>query len=329
MRARGESTSLKKILNPVTKKILSGVVIASVVVFFWQTLSANWHRLQNYSVTLNVQYIWSLLLFAIAVVTSGFLAGLVLRGLQQKEVDLNAAMFAHLGSWLVRYIPSVAQPMFKMNWAAQRAISRAVGLLGFLYEFAFMQLASIVGSVAIILMLQFAAFTDSNVVPWSIGLFISGAMAILALRYLVNPIAVKYSKMRKLESTAQLPVMTWGWIFSLMAGFTIPRLINGFAIIIVAMDLVPGMSIETAAVIAATYTIASAIGVLWVFVPSGIGVREAIFLLLAAAVGVDLIDAIVISVVVRLVSTLSDLVVGAAYGSSLLLTKANGPRREV
>jgi len=303
----------RKFLNPTTKRILSVVVVGSVFAFFWQSLSGNWERVQQYSVGFSANFVLSFGVFALAVLSSGVLAGLVLRALGQRAVNITSATRAHLGSWVIRYIPSVAQPMYKMNWAAQNGIRRSVGLLAFLYEFAFMQIASVIGSLALIFLVRNESFSNEQILVWGSLLFASGLAAIIALRYLVNPVASRISQMRKLNGNERLPVMTWFAILSLLAGFIIPRIINGLGVGLVTLSLIPDMTIDSVLVVAAVYTIASAVGVLWVFVPSGIGVREATFVALLAALGFSIVDGIIISVVVRLISTLSDVLVAVIF----------------
>lgn len=156
----------KKILTATTKRILAAVVIAAVVTFFGISLSTNWERVQSYSIQFSLVYLVSFVIFALAVVSSGTLAGAVLRALGQRSVNIVAATRAHLGSWIIRYIPSVAQPIYKMNWAAQNGIRRSVGLLGFLYEFAFMQIASIVGALALIFILRTESLGSDDLLFW-------------------------------------------------------------------------------------------------------------------------------------------------------------------
>lgn len=296
-----------------TKRIFAAVVIAVVLAFFWISLSSNWERVQSYSIEFSVVYLLSFVIFALAVVSSGALAGAVLRALGQRSVNIVAATRAHLGSWIIRYIPSVAQPIYKMNWAAQNGIRRSVGMLGFLYEFAFMQIASIVGALALIVVVRTESLGNDDLLFWGIILSSTGIASIFALRYLVNPVATKIIRMRKLESAERLPTISWPATIALLIGFVFPRALNGLGVAFVALILIPTYSVDDVAVIAAAYTIASAVGVLWVFVPSGIGVREATFVALMVALGFEIVDGIVISVVVRLVSTLADALVALIF----------------
>lgn len=119
--------------------------------------------------------------------------------------------------------------------------------------------------------------------------------------------------MRKLNETERLPQISWPATFALLIGFVAPRALNGIGVAIVSLALIPTFTISDVVVIAAAYTIASAIGVLWVFIPSGIGVREGMFVALLATLGFDVVDGIVISVVIRLISTLSDALVALIF----------------
>jgi uncharacterized membrane protein YbhN (UPF0104 family) len=64
--------------------------------------------------------------------------------------------------------------------------------------------------------------------------------------------------------------------------------------------------------LACAYVIAGAVGILAIAVPSGIGVRESVFVFLAAPF-VNTQEAIVLSLAARLWATLADVIVAAIY----------------
>jgi uncharacterized membrane protein YbhN (UPF0104 family) len=102
---------------------------------------------------------------------------------------------------------------------------------------------------------------------------------------------------------------------ALFGQFMLPRIINALAVVAITVAIVP-VTVEQALLVGGSYAIASAIGILAVFVPSGLGVRESVFVGFATLGGVSLVDAIMLSIVVRVISTASD----AAIGVGVLAT---------
>jgi hypothetical protein len=293
--------------------VLAFGVVGVVAYFFATTLIANWERVAKYPIVVDLSTVSATVIFALAVVVSGVLWARVLHALGERHIDHWSATEAHLGSWLVRYIPSVAQPLYKVNWASGRGVRRATAFLAFLYEFAFVQLASILGSLVVLLLARASMLANDQVVMLSLVLIVTGVAGIGALRYAVNPVAARLAKARKIEDFGALPAIGWGTAGSLVGLFTLPRIVNGIGVVLLTASLLPGTSTVDAIAIAAAYTIAGAIGVLWVFVPSGLGVREATFVAILASLGFNVVDAIALSVVARLCSTIADLVVAGIF----------------
>jgi glycosyltransferase 2 family protein len=309
----------RRILRPV----LTITVVGAVLYFFATTLAANWDRVQRYSVGVNFETVGATTIFALAVVVSGWLWALVLRALGERHIGVWSATEAHLGSWLVRYIPSVAQPLYKVSWASARGVRRATAFLAFLYEFAFVQIASIMGALVVLVIARSDTLGNDQVWSLSLLLVVTGAIGLVALRYLINPIATRVARLRRIEEFDSLPTMPWRNVTPLVGAFTLPRIINGVGIGLLTVSLLPGIAMNDVVAIAAAYTIAGAIGVLWVFIPSGIGVREATFVAILAAIGFDVVDAIAIAVLARLSSTISDLLVAGVYGTMKYFSKSS------
>ncbi len=310
-------------MSPTLRKALRLTLMVALVgavgYFFASTLASNWERVQGYDLRVGPAEVSSLFFFAGSVVVSGWLWQLVLRALGERHIGWWSATAAHLGSWVVRYIPSVAQPLFKVNWASKEGVRTSVGFLAFFYEFALMQTGSILGAIVAIVIARAELITNESLVVYG-GLLVLAAVAgLVAIRYLVNPVVTKIAKMRKMDDVRSLPHMSLVAIARLVGGYTLPRVVNGVGVGFLAVSILPaGTTFWDLVTIAAAYTIASAIGVWAVFVPSGIGVREAAFVAIVSALGVSVVDAITISIVVRLYSTFADGIVAALYGAMRL-----------
>lgn len=312
-------------MSPTLRKALRVTLLVALIgavgYFFVTTLMSNWERVSQYDFSVTPLTLGSIAFFAGAVVLAGFNWHRIMVALGETHISRWSAVESHLGSWIVRYIPSVAQPLFKVNWAAKHGVRKSTAFLAFLYEFALMQTASIAGSLIVIVVARSEFFSDAELVFATVALVALTAAGLLALRYLVNPVAKRVAKLRRIDEFESLPTMSFGSVLSLTASFTVPRFVNGIGVAMIAVTMIPSWTIFDLFVWAAAYTIASMIGIWWVFVPSGIGVREAAFVAILSAFGMNVVDGIAISIVVRLVSTVSDLVVAAIYGGMTLRSK--------
>jgi uncharacterized membrane protein YbhN (UPF0104 family) len=107
---------------------------------------------------------------------------------------------------------------------------------------------------------------------------------------------------------------------ALFGQFMLPRIVNALAVVAITVAIVP-VTVEQALLLGGGYAIASAIGILAVFVPSGLGVRESVFVGFATLGGVSLVDAIMLSIVVRVISTVSDAAIGVGVGVLATVTR--------
>ena len=98
-----------------------------------------------------------------------------------------------------------------------------------------------------------------------------------------------------------------------------PRILNGIGFVLIAATVVVVTPAEWLP-FAAAYVLAGAIGILAFFVPSGLGVREAVIVLILSQY-IATADAVVISLLARLLSTLGDGVIALIY----LGLRANHP----
>jgi uncharacterized membrane protein YbhN (UPF0104 family) len=102
-----------------------------------------------------------------------------------------------------------------------------------------------------------------------------------------------------------------GLYFSLL--YLAPTLTNGIAAGLVSYGILGSFEFRKFVIVASAYAIAGAIGTLAVFAPSGIGVREGVFVAILVVAGFLPIDAIIISILARFISTLSDLFVVGVF----------------
>jgi uncharacterized membrane protein YbhN (UPF0104 family) len=314
-------------LGPRARKVLryaiTALVVAAVAVLFARALSDNWAEVVEADLGFHPLYLAATVVFALAVPVSGLLWGAIVNRLApDRHVGIREAIAVHCSSWLLKYIPGqVGSFLNKVVWGQRRGYSRTLMAVTFLYENIFLQIASIVPSVVIILVTVGVGVFQQNPVALALPLLalvplilvlhpgIFRRLLDLATRRLLKqPIPPEYTLRPAATAT-------------LLTGFVLPRIINGIGFVWIAATVAevgPGDWLY----LAAAYTLAGAIGILAVFVPSGLGVREAVVFVLLVAIGIPAGQAVIISLLARLLSTVADGLIALIYaGLRLSLRK--------
>jgi uncharacterized membrane protein YbhN (UPF0104 family) len=182
-----------------------------------------------------------------------------------------------------------------------------------IYESLFLQITGLVGGIVIFILA--IGLPDIDLIALElVGLvvLISVFFLLLSRNFLILLLRFLPSKNLKLtlDKNHFLP-------FHKSLGFSVlyllPTLINGSAAGIISSGTLGVVQFREFVAIVAAYAIAGAIGTLAVFVPSGIGVREGIFVTILVIGGFSSIDAIVVSILARFLSTLSDFLVAGVF----------------
>ncbi|MCL3862709.1 lysylphosphatidylglycerol synthase domain-containing protein [Actinotalea sp. K2] len=293
------------------------VVLGLVGYFFARSLAANWDAVREIEIEINCYSVAAVVLFAVAVLVSGLLWGSMLSHLGRLRVPVTDAIRVQCASWLLKYVPGqVGSVANKVMWAHQRGISRTLVVITFVYENVFLLLGSVVPTV-VILLVHDAVSGTAGASSTALGSLIPVLLALVPLllvtdrrlfRWAVNLVARRALKRDVPHEyfLGSLPAIG----YQLM--FLVPRLINGlgFVLIVASFLDVPESSYVP---LAAIYVLAGAIGILAVFVPSGLGVRESVIVLLASRY-MPVEQAIVLSLLARLYSTVGDILVALVYG---------------
>jgi len=301
------------------KRLLRGgltvAVLAVVAYFFGRGLADNWTAVQQIDIQVNAWSVGAVVLFGGAVVVSGLLWGHMLSLLGGTRVTTADAVRVQCASWLLKYVPGqVGSVTNKVVWAGQRGISRTLVVITFVYENAFLLLGSIVPTAIILLFADaFVGETDDL-----LGTLIPVVIALVPLLLVTNRRVFRWAVNLVARRALKRDVPREYFLGSRDAlgyqlAFLVPRVINGvgFVLIVVSFLDVP---VSAYLPLAAAYVLAGAIGILAVFVPSGLGVRESVIVLFAARY-LPVEQAIVLSLLARLYSTVGDGVVALVYGA--------------
>lgn len=290
------------------------VVVGVVAVFFVRALRANRASLIENPVTLGWWVAIALLAFVAAVAVSGVLWGRIVARLERRPLAATEAIRVHFASWLLKYVPGQAGFVVnKVMWAQRRGTSRTLALISVVYENAFLLVASTVPMVAALLVARAFAGSDAGVSgdAW----LVAGGVAVLLvflhpriLRGVIGTIVRRVAKRRVPDSYFLSGREVIGWV----AAFTVPRLINGIGVVVIGVA-VADVGTDAWIPLIAAYAIAGALGIMAIFVPSGLGVRESAFVVLVTG-ALPLDRAIVVALVARVVSTVADVAIAAALG---------------
>lgn len=291
---------------------LTILVIGVVGYFFTTALARNWDAVRDIDVVVNGWSVASVITFALAVVCSGLLWGSLITHLGDVPVGRLEAIRVHCASWLLKYVPGqVGSVANKVAWGTRRGISRTLVVISFVYENVFLLLGSIVPSVIILAFVDGIGDGDElwqQVLPGVLAAvplllvmdrrLFHRAVGLVGRRVLKQPVPPQYFLS---------PLAALGY----QAAFLGPRVLNGIGFLMVAVTIVD-VPVSAYVPLAAGYVLAGAIGILAVFVPSGLGVREGVIVLVAANY-MPVEQAIVLSLVTRLFSTAADVVVAGIY----------------
>ncbi len=297
----------------VLRWIVTILVVGVVGWLFARSLIANWAEVRAQHLGFSWLWIPATLCFALAVVVTGSAWGRIVRWLDPSaQVLAREAIAVQCLSWVLKYIPGqVGSVANKVMWAGKKGISRTLIVISFVYENVFLQIASIVPAAVILLIGLGPGIFGSNatlllapllvLIPAGIVLYAPAFRRIIDLparRVLKRPVPAEFflSGPRALISSLE---------------FVLPRIVNGIGFVLIAhtiSDIGPAQWLP----FAAAYALAGAIGILAILVPSGLGVREAVIVLILSQY-VPAPEAIVISLLARLLATIGDAIVALVH----------------
>jgi hypothetical protein len=289
---------------------LAVAVVAVVGFFFTRALLANLDALRGVSFRVDGWIVTAVLLFAVAVVVSGWLWGAMTGELSGSRVPVGEAVRVHSLSWLLKYVPGqVGSVVNKITWAQGYGISKVLVTLTFVYENAFLLIGSLVPPA--IVLIVFGAFDITGS-----GMLLAAMASLVPLLALTNRRVFRWCTNLLARRTLKRDVprdyfLGSGQALRYQLLYLLPRVVNGAGFVAIAVSMldVPATAYLP---LAAAYIIAGAVGILAVFVPSGIGVRESVIVLLTAAY-LPVEEAIVLSLAARLYATIADGVVAGLY----------------
>ncbi|MBE9403478.1 flippase-like domain-containing protein [Brachybacterium sp. p3-SID1565] len=311
---------------PATKKALRWVVtilvVGAVGWLFSRSLIDNWEAVRAKDIGFSWEWVLATLAFALAVPVTGVAWGRILRWLDRDaQFSHREAIAVQCLSWVLKYIPGqVGSVANKVIWAGKKGISRTLVVITFLYENIFLQLASIVPAAVILLISIGPEVFGSNA-----SLMLAPLLVLIPAIVLLYPpafralMSIPAKKVLKQEIPREYFLSAPRAALSSLE-FILPRVVNGVGFVLIAhtvSDITPAHWLP----FGAAYALAGAIGILAILVPSGLGVREAVIVIVLSQY-VPVPEAVIISLLARLLATIGDALVALIY----LITRRTLPK---
>lgn len=294
-------------------RIAAWLVVGLVAILFARALLRDWDNVRDTVMTISWVSWTSILFFVVAVVVSGVLWGRIVTRLSGQRVVLHDAVRIHAASWLLKYVPGqVGSLVNKVAWGSKHGYKKKLIATSVLYENVLMVFASLILSVPL-LFVAASKLTDSTIV-WALVAIVP--MLVVCNQRVFYTLLNTVLKAAKRKPLLRDELLTSRQIFTNTLYYMIPRVLNGIGFVVIAsamFTVTPDMYVPMASI----FIFASIIGMLALFVPSGLGVREGIIVLLVS-VYIPTEQALILALVARFFTTVADLGVLALY---LLLNK--------
>lgn len=288
-------------------------MLAVVVYFFGRALADNWDEVREIDLSVDAATVLAVLLFAAAVVLSGLLWGHMLERLGSVEVGRLEAVRVQCASWLLKYVPGqVGSVANKVLWAQARGISRTLVVITFVYENVFLLIGSIVPTAVILLIAM------RGTAPGTSSSLVAPALALLPLLLVTNRRVFRGGINLVGRKALKRPVPEAYFLSGRSAlgyqlAFLAPRVVNAVAFVLVATSFTD-VPMSAYVPLGAAYVLAGAVGILAVFVPSGLGVREGVVVLFASQL-MPVEQAVVLALLARFYSTIADGLIAVGYAA--------------
>lgn len=294
-------------------RVIAFVLIIAFVAFaVLQRLSSNYAQLEGNAFIGGWRGVVAVVSFSLAVLVSGVLWRGTVTACSGRPVPLASSVRAQVAAWLLKYIPGqVGAFAWKASWGPKVGISKTQATVAFVYENLFLGVTSTVPTIPIIAV---GLGADTASLGWYLvaGIVVAVGFVVLSyapvLRRLVE-VVIKVSR-RKIDP-GLVSYIGLGDAVRLQLAYVGPRILNGIGFVVL-VSAVHDVTASDAVVLAAAYALAGILGIIAFFVPSGIGVREAVIVIILSRM-MPAEVALMIAINARIYATISDGLLGVGY----------------
>lgn len=301
-------------------------IIAFVAVSVLRRLSQNYSQLEGKAFIGGWAGVIATVTFTVAVLVSGVLWRSTVTACSDRPIPLASSIRAQVAAWLLKYVPGqVGAFAWKVAWGPRVGISKAQATVAFVYENLFLGVTSTVPTIPIILVGLGAGTANLG---WYLVAGVAVAVGFVLLSYapvLRRGVEFAIRITRRRIDPDKIRYIGLGDAMRLQLAYTLPRIVNGIGFVALVAAVRP-VSAGDAVVLIAAYTLAGILGILAFFVPSGIGVREAVIVIILSAM-MPTETALMIAINARIYATISDAVLGVGYLAGR--ERDRPPRQEV
>jgi len=287
-------------------KIISYSIILAIFCFLSKTLFENWQKVKNYDFSFNYFYlILSFILVILSIIVLFFIWNRILRIIEpNKKISYFKAVQIVAYSWFGRYLPGKVWMFLGRIYLGEKSgLNKKVLTISVIYEI-ILSVASAFLFALIFLGISFGAKAPNFYILSLVAVFI-GFLFVhpKVFNFIFNFILSKFKK-------TEVPLnsfLTYWNIVEIVFYYFIAYALNGTAFFFLIKSLVYLPFCDIMGVIG-LFNLASVLGTIALFAPSGIGVREGvlvIFLQFYFPIGI----AVSISLISRIWATLSEVII--------------------
>lgn len=297
-------------------------IVIFIVYMLFSRLKSSLIKALEVAGSFHWRFVLAVFVFVLAVVISGVLWGRLVRAMDEKAASIPIYEYVrvHLASWLLKYIPGQAGAVVnKAVWAKKHNIPQNKILMTILYENIFLASSSVLLSIPFIGVAILSKLGNSTALLMPIVALIFVVLLLIPKVFeKFISIILKVTKKKVFDLDNQL---TGKNLLLNQIYFLLPRIINGFGFVMI-VSIFYHPSVVDALQLSAAYILAGILGILAFFVPSGLGVRELVIVLVASPIlGAE--TATVAAILARFCATIADVVIGIIYGGILGYEKRN------
>jgi hypothetical protein len=206
----------------------------------------------------------------------------------------------------MRYVPTLGSVAYKSIWLISKGFRVRIASVPIVFEGLYVFTSSFIVGIALL--------TPVFIGLESAKLFLFGLILILivsvGISFLLSIFARNLLRLSK-EESGLVNIRPWEQT-QLHVSYLVPRLINGVGVIIVS-GLFGSKDLRDSMAVGGVFLMAAALGFLVPFVPSGLGIREGVFVSLLVVLGWPASDALTLSIILRFLTTISDVAIAGLW----------------
>ncbi len=297
-------------MTKIFKNIFGALFVIVIIFFFVKTLVTHWSQVQDFKFDLNIPlYIISTLILIFVVFLWSVFWNLLLRDLNFKQLSYYESFNIQTQAWFGKYIPGkVGVVGIKFYLGKKKDINNTTIGISVIYENVFQVVTAFLVSIPILFYYSIKEMGENPILYQVFPL-----LFIIGLFIFIHPKVFFYFINLGLRLFNREPIsnnyfLTLGQIIKYVTLYSVGVIANGIAFFLFVKSITP-ISLEYLIPIIGIFNFAGIIGMLAIFVPAGLGVREGIIVLfLKAFLLLEIV--IFISVLSRLWATIADLIIG-------------------